>query len=168
MMAGKHGVINKIGNDDHVAKTNMMDMWKASLERTQKNRQAAVGAAKSRHESKAELEQKVRNGQAECQTCAARTYRDESDDGGVSFQAARHINPAAAGTTVMNHEQEHVSANRSESGGDEVRSSTTALEYGKCPECGRTYVKGGVTKTTARPASYNKRFRRSGSLDVKA
>lgn len=163
-MAGLHGTINQVANDDHNARTNMMDLWKESIQRTRKEQQAPVQTAKSEEEAKNDLEQRIRNGQAECPTCAARAYRDESDDGGVSFQAAKHISGATAGVVVVNHEHEHVSAEE-ESYGENgtVRQSTVGLEYGKCPECGRTYVKGGVTRTITRPASYRKQ---TGGLDT--
>ncbi len=32
-----------------------------------------------------------------------------------------------------------------------VAHSTVTLSYGICPECGRTYVAGGTTKTTFTP-----------------
>lgn len=165
-MAGRHSAVNPTTNDDSTAKTNMLDMWKDSIQRTQKERTAAVQTAKNENESRADLEQRVRNGQAQCQTCAQRAYQDQSNDGGVSFQAARHISASTAGIAVTSHEHEHVAAGDAESNAEEggvVKSSTVGLEYGKCPECGRTYVKGGVTRTTSRPASYRKR---NGGLDV--
>lgn len=45
---------------------------------------------------------------AECETCKNRKYQDGSDEM-VSFKAAAHISPGAAGAAVRGHEQEHVS-----------------------------------------------------------
>ncbi len=45
---------------------------------------------------------------AECETCKNRKYQDGSDEM-VSFKSAAHISPAASGTRVRAHEQEHVS-----------------------------------------------------------
>lgn len=167
-MTGKYGAVNSATNDDSTAKTNMMDMWKNSIQRTQQERTSATQIAKSEQEARVDLEQRVRNGQAQCQTCAQRAYQDQSNDGGVSFQAARHISASTAGVVVTSHEHEHVAAcaadSSTESGGV-VKSSTVGLEYGKCPECGRTYIKGGVTKTTTRPASYRKLH---GGMDLDA
>lgn len=170
-MSGKSGYVNAITGDDQANRTNMMEMWNDSIRRTQEARKSPIQVAKEENEAKAALEQKIRSGQAQCPTCAARTYQDNSSDGSVSFQAPKHIAAAASGAAVMNHESEHVAgeaADALEKGG-QVTNSTVALEYAKCPECGRTYVAGGVTSTTkttpakrqeaTRPASF-------GILDI--
>lgn len=163
-MAGRHSTVHAAANDDSTAKTNQMDLWRDSIQRAQQNRQTAAGTAKSEQEARTDLEQKIRNGQVQCPTCANRTYRDESSDGGVSFQAARHISSATAGVTVMNHEQEHVAAGASKGAQKGVDSSSTvALEHATCPDCGRRHVAGGVTKTTTRPRSYSQQ---AGGLDT--
>ena len=46
---------------------------------------------------------------AECQTCKERKYQDGSDEANVSFKAAAHVSPSAAGAAVRAHEQQHVS-----------------------------------------------------------
>jgi uncharacterized DUF497 family protein len=68
---------------------------------------------------------------------------------GISFKSAAHIDPSAAATKVMAHEQEHVSnANRKAASKDgEVLNATVTLKTAVCPECGRSYVSGGVTNT---------------------
>lgn len=38
-----------------------------------------------------------RSAPSECETCANRKYQDGSDEGNVSFKAAAHISPEAAG-----------------------------------------------------------------------
>lgn len=166
-MAGKHGAINPVTNDDSTAKTNMMDMWKQSVEQSRKKRTTATQVQDSSQEVKSDLEQRIRNGQAECPTCARRTYQDQSSDGGVSFQAPKHISASTAGVVVMNHESEHVAAGNAQSNPEAgvVKNSTVSLQYAKCPDCGKTYVVGGVTKTTTRPASYRKSL---GGLDSQA
>jgi len=166
---GRDSTVNPVAKDDNSAKVSMMEMWKESVERTRRNMQTATKMEKTDEEKRAELEQKIRNGQVECPTCAARTYKDQSNDGGVSFQAARHIPASTAGITVMRHESEHVSAAEAEqeaSGGEVIEESTVTLKYETCPQCGRRYVSGGVTKTTTRPASYNDR-NRLGVLDTR-
>ena len=165
-MAKNPSVINAAENDANNARTNMMDIWKESLLRSQKERQTAVKTANSEKEARADLEQKIRNGQTECPTCASRTYKDQSSDGGVSFQAAKSIPMSTAGVAVSAHEHEHVSAGASEETDEVVKNSTVSLNYGRCPDCGRTYVSGGVTKTTSRPASYKGNFR-PGGMDIK-
>ena len=89
--------------------------------------------------SSARLKAMKRSGQVECETCANREYKDGSDEVNVSFKSAAHIDPSAAATKVMAHEQEHVS--------NANRNATVTLKTAVCPECGRLYVSGGVTNT---------------------
>ena len=85
---------------------------------------------------------------AECETCKNRKYQDGSDEM-VSFKAAGHIDPGNAAMVVMGHEQEHVSNayRKAELGGGEVERASVRLKTAICPECGRTYISGGVTTT---------------------
>lgn len=85
---------------------------------------------------------------AECQTCKNRKYQDGSNEN-VSFKAAAHISPEAAAGRVRAHEGEHVANaydKAFEEGGKVVQASVT-LQMAVCPECGRTYVSGGLTRT---------------------
>lgn len=96
-------------------------------------------------------EQKKPNGKSspeECQTCKNRKYQDGSDEM-VSFKAAGHIDPDNAAMVVMGHEQEHVSNayQKAELNNGEVERATVRLKTAICPECGRTYISGGVTNT---------------------
>lgn len=87
---------------------------------------------------------------SECQTCKGRKYVDGSDEGNVSFKAPGHISPGASASVVSAHEQEHV-ANAVREGNKEdnqLISASVSLKMSVCPECGRSYVSGGVTKTT--------------------
>jgi hypothetical protein len=83
----------------------------------------------------------------ECQTCKNRKYVDVSDDPSVSFQSPAHIGPGQAASSVMSHEHEHVSHEqaRADKEGRKVVSQTVSISMSVCPECGRTYVSGGVT-----------------------
>ena len=86
---------------------------------------------------------------AECKTCAERKYQDGSDESDVSFQSPTHIDPAASAAAVMGHEREHV-ANAYEKqakGEGRVLQASVQLKTAICPECGRSYVAGGVTHT---------------------
>ncbi len=85
---------------------------------------------------------------AECETCKNRKYQDGSNEM-VSFKAAGHIDPDNAAMVVMGHEQEHVSNayRKAELGGGEVERASVRIKTDICPECGRTYVSGGVTTT---------------------
>ena len=85
---------------------------------------------------------------AECETCKERKYQDGSDEM-VSFKSAAHISPEASASRVMSHEMEHV-ANAYEKAaekGGKVLSCGVSLSTAICPECGRSYVSGGVTRT---------------------
>ena len=89
-----------------------------------------------------------RAGVIECETCATRKYQDGSDEN-VSFKSAQHISPNAAGARVRGHEQEHVNNayDKAAEGGGKVLQASVAIHTSICPECGRTYVSGGVTST---------------------
>lgn len=85
---------------------------------------------------------------AECQTCKNRKYKDGSDEM-VSFKAAAHISPQASAARVMSHEMEHVSNayKKAAQGNGRVLQATVSLQTAICPECGRSYVSGGTTRT---------------------
>ncbi len=87
---------------------------------------------------------------AECETCKNRKYQDGSNEGNVSFKAAAHISPNAAGSAVRAHEGEHVSNAyaKAEKGNGKVVNASVSIHTAVCPECGRTYVSGGTTNTT--------------------
>ena len=85
----------------------------------------------------------------ECQTCKNRKYQDSSSDPSVSFQAPTHISPGQAGSAVASHEGEHVAHEqaKAEREGRKIVSQTVSLQTSICPECGRVYISGGVTRT---------------------
>ncbi len=85
----------------------------------------------------------------ECQTCKERKYVDGSNEGNVSFKAPGHIAPEASAGVVMSHEKEHVANAKREGNkpGNELISATVSLKTAICPECGRSYVAGGTTRT---------------------
>ena len=85
----------------------------------------------------------------ECQTCKNRKYQDDSNDSSVSFQAPTHLSPGQAATAVAAHEGEHVAHEqaRAEREDRQVVSQTVTLHTSICPECGRIYISGGVTRT---------------------
>lgn len=88
---------------------------------------------------------------SECQTCKNRRYQDGSDEM-VSFKSPGKIKPEEAYAKVMGHEQEHVSNARAEGSKEnkELVSASVTLHTSICPECGRSYISGGTTKTTMR------------------
>ena len=83
-----------------------------------------------------------------CQTCANRKYQDGSDEN-VSFKSATNIAPEAAAAAVRGHEQEHVSNayDKAKQNNGKVISATVQIHTSICPECGKTYVSGGTTRT---------------------
>lgn len=87
--------------------------------------------------------------EAECQTCKKRKYQDGSDDPGVSFKTPSHIDPGQSSAAVRGHELEHVVRERAraEKEGRRVISQSVTMQTGICPECGRIYTAGGVTRT---------------------
>mgnify|MGYP006932493361 CR=1 FL=1 len=97
-----------------------------------------------------ESEKKRRFDSLECSACDSRRYQDGSNDSGVSFQNPTKINPSAAEGAVRAHENEHVVRNKAEAEREDrkVISSTVTINHATCSECGKTYVAGGVTRTT--------------------
>jgi len=85
---------------------------------------------------------------AECETCKNRKYQDGSDEM-VSFKAASHVSPGAAGAAVRSHEQEHVSNayKKASQNNGKVLQASVQIHTSVCPECGRSYVSGGTTST---------------------
>ena len=85
----------------------------------------------------------------ECQTCKNRRYVDGSNDPSVSYQTPQHIDPGQSGAKVMAHEREHVANEQAKAEKEERRviSQYVALSTSICPECGKVYVSGGVTRT---------------------
>jgi len=102
--------------------------------------------------TKAESTQKLNN--SKCETCQSRKYQDVSNDPGVSFQTPTHVSPEASAAAVSGHEGEHVFREKAKasSEGREVVSQTVTLSGGMCPECGKSYVAGGETRTVTRQA----------------
>ena len=88
----------------------------------------------------------------ECETCESRTYVDGSNESDVSFKAPGHIAPEAAASRVMAHEYEHVrnAYQEDKEEGKELVSVSVSLKTAVCPECGKTYVAGGETRTMMR------------------
>ena len=109
--------------------------------------EAAVDGARD-----AEAKKNGRVEKGECQTCKNRKYVDGSNESDVSFKTPAHINPNNAAAVVMGHEREHM-ANAVAEGNEankELLSASISLKTSVCPECGRVYVSGGVTRTTMR------------------
>lgn len=95
-----------------------------------------------------EIKSLKRAGIIECQTCANRKYQDGSDEM-VSFKSATHISPQESATRVMAHEHEHVTNAYSDAeiNNGKVINASVTLKSSICPECGRSYIAGGLTST---------------------
>jgi len=87
-----------------------------------------------------------------CETCENRTYVDGSNENDVSFKSPGHIAPESAASRVMAHEYEHVrnAYQEDKEEGKELVNVSVSLKTAICPECGKTYVAGGETRTTMR------------------
>lgn len=101
---------------------------------------------------KAEIRDMKRIGALRCATCDSRRYQDGSDDNGVSFQSPTHISPQASVGAVRSHENEHVRREGAKAKDEDRRvvSQSVAIHMDTCPECGRAYASGGLTKTVTK------------------
>jgi len=99
--------------------------------------------------SSAQLKALKRSGAVECSTCASRKYQDGSNEGDVSYKAPGHIDPSQSAGRVMAHELEHVgnAVEKASKKDATLMSANVTLKTAICPECGRSYVAGGVTHT---------------------
>ena len=95
--------------------------------------------------------------EGECETCESRKYQDGSDDMGVSFQTPTNIKPEQAASAVRGHEMEHVYREQAKAGreGRKVVSQNVTMHTEICPECGKTYVSGGTTRTVTKADTDN-------------
>ncbi len=116
-----------------------------------------------------------------CETCANRKYQDGSNEADVSFKSASHVAPEAAASAVRSHEQMHVTNayQKAEQKNGKVINASVSIHTSICPECGKTYVSGGTTRTTIKYGNednpYQKNlknmqggFLRGINLDMKA
>lgn len=85
-----------------------------------------------------------------CETCENRKYQDGSNEHDVSFKSASKVAPEAAASAVRSHEQMHVTNayQKAEKDNGKVVSANVTIHTSICPECGKTYVSGGTTRTT--------------------
>ena len=109
----------------------------------------------------------------ECQTCKNRKYKDGSNDPGVSFKTPTRVSPERAAFAIRAHEAEHVSRAwaQAQKEDKEVVSQSVSYHTDICPECGKTYMSGGTTRTTFRskPETYSEEPVKKGEyLDVTA
>ena len=87
--------------------------------------------------------------EGECQTCQERKYQDGSDDPGVSFKTPTNVDPDMAASAVRGHEMEHVVREQAKAQREDRKVVSQSVTYRTaiCPECGKSYVSGGTTRT---------------------
>lgn len=108
----------------------------------------------------------------ECQTCKNRKYKDGSNDPGVSFKTPTHLSPENAVNAIRSHEGEHVSHARAQALREDQKILSQSVTYhmDTCPECGRTYMSGGTTRTVFQSSSdsYDDGLERKGAfIDIR-
>jgi len=111
--------------------------------------QGSRGVAAEGSMSSGEVMNLKKTGAIECETCKNRQYKDGSNESDVSFKSPGHIDPGSSASKVMAHEQEHVANayEKAAKNNGKVIAATVKLQTAVCPECGRSYVSGGVTNT---------------------
>lgn len=99
----------------------------------------------------------------ECQSCKNRRYQDVSDEM-VSYKTPSKISAEQSYAKVISHEQEHVkhAVAEGQEENKDLLSATVSLKTAICPECGKAYIAGGVTRTMIKtyhddPYSQNQR-----------
>lgn len=99
----------------------------------------------------------------ECQTCENRKYQDGSNEHDVSFKSASKVAPEAAASAVRSHEQMHVSNayEKADKNNGKVVSANVTIHTSICPECGKTYVSGGTTRTTIKYSNENNPYQKN-------
>lgn len=129
-------------------------------EEMQHDREVAMAVLKGKTPREAEnlnphlekiIEEQIKTGE-KCETCENRKYVDGSDESNVSFQTAQKISPESAASRVLSHEYEHVrnAMREDQKENAELVSVSVSLKTAICPECGKSYVAGGETRTTMR------------------
>lgn len=109
----------------------------------------------------------------QCETCENRKYQDGSNEHDVSFKNASKVAPEAAASAVRSHEQQHVSNayDKAEKENGKVISATVQIHTSICPECGRSYVSGGTTRTqikyTNEENPYQKELKNTQSISLR-
>lgn len=103
-----------------------------------------------------------------CATCESRIYQDQSDDPGVSFKTGGHVSPEQSQGAVLAHELEHVGREQQKAMAEdrEVISQSVILHQALCPECGKNYTAGGVTRTTTAGKSKKEGYKVAQEMDL--
>ena len=89
-----------------------------SISNNSLNYNNTIDVSKSSQDNDTKIQGEKKVLPSECKTCEERQYQDKSNDPGVSFKTAGHIDPSVSASVVASHEQEHVRNNlaKAESG----------------------------------------------------
>ncbi|MCQ2537422.1 MAG: hypothetical protein MJ124_03375 [Lachnospiraceae bacterium] len=162
-MASKmnNGTVNPVSAVPEVFSNDQTERVRKTPSQIEDEREVAMG--KMNADTAAD---KIRKklGIEKCETCEKRTYVDGSNESDVSFKAPGHIDPDASASVVMAHEREHV-ANAVQEGNKKdakLISATVQLKTAICPECGKTYVAGGVTRTQIKHTTDGSDIKKAG------
>jgi len=150
-------MIEKVDGSSKGTTTSPMELWeKAIKDNKNKNEERTGIMDRGQRTGKSDTENKVEN--YECRTCAARRYKDRSNDPSVSFQTPTYISPSQSAGAVAGHEMEHVRNEDAKAKREdrEVVSSSVTIHYAICPECGARYAAGGETRTVTKAVDKEK------------
>lgn len=161
--AGESGVYGAYGKNSQSSVEDTIKRLERQRDEYQKNE--TVNSSDSSDKKIADLDNRIKNlrtrldkmkteeeENGECETCKNRKYQDESDDPGVSFKTASKVGAGSAEAAVRGHEYEHVNRNQAKAAreGKEIVYQSVTIKRAICPECGKSYVSGGETKTVTR------------------
>lgn len=113
----------------------------------------------------------INDSKEECQTCKNRKYQDGSSEN-VSYKSPTHLSPSTAGSAVRAHENEHVANayTKAAQNNGTVINASVKIKTAVCPECGETYVSGGVTNTLIKYSNednpYQQQKKSNASSDI--
>jgi len=144
-------MIEKVDGSNKGNSAPNMERWERAInENKEKNEERTGITDRGQRAAKSETGNKV--GDYECKTCAARRYKDQSNDSSVSFQTPTHIPASQSASAVISHEMEHVTNENAKARREnrEVIHSSVSIQYAICPECGARYAAGGETRTVTK------------------
>lgn len=161
------GILNTLpGTSDKSSKSNIEDTIKLLERKREEYKKQNDNSLSDQADKKiSDLDNRIKNLQTrldkmkaeeeedgECETCKNRKYQDQSDDPGVSFKTASKVGAGSAEAAVRGHEYEHVNRNQAKAAREdkEIVYQSVIIKRAICPECGKSYVSGGETKTVTR------------------
>ena len=155
--------LERLDKEDALEKSKLdreIKKYKDQLEKIELKKEDEKRPENNKTEEEKEADKKRRFDSFECETCKNRRYQDDSNNSGVSFQTPTKVAPSAADAAVRAHENEHVVRNRNkaERNGMKIVSQSVTIQKAICPDCGRLYTAGGLTRTLMRTDNSDNRF----------